>query len=203
MHHRRRHQGEQRAGQHHRGDRHVPERDEGEDRQRRADGDRHLRQVLAEERLKLLDAVDDRQHDAAGAFGAEPGRAERDDLVVQAAAQRLLHARRGAMRDHRAQVVEPGPQHDGDKGAHQRQRQFGRRRAAEQPGKELAEEDEAGDADCQREQANQNGQGDPSAQTNRHAPQPDIEVHQRLLFDAHPVRARDQVQTRVFQSLLS
>ena len=186
VHHRGRHQGEQRGAQHHGGDRNVPERDEGEDRHRRAGRDRHLRQVLAEERLQLLDAVDDRQHDAAGAFGAEPRRPERDDLVVQAAAQRLLHARRGAVRDHGAHVVEPGAQQDGGQGADQRDDQLGGRRAAEQPGEELAEEGEPGDADRQRQQAEQNRQCDASAQTARHAPQSQVEMHGSLSRDAPP-----------------
>ena len=43
----------------------------------------HLRHVLAEERLQLLDAVDHRQHDAAGALAGEPGRPECGDLVVE------------------------------------------------------------------------------------------------------------------------
>ena len=162
----RRHQSEQRRAQHHSGDRHVPERDEGEDRQRRADGDRHLRQVLAEEGLQLLDAIDHRQHHAAGAFGAEPGRAERDDLVVQPAAQRLLHPGRGPVRDH-------GAQHGRARRAagcaaqcaDQRHDQFGGRCAAEQPGEELAEEDEARDADGQRQQAEQDRQRDAPAQS--------------------------------------
>ena len=122
VHHRRRGQGEQRRGQHHGGDRHVPERNEGEDRQRRADRDRHLRQVLAEERLQLLDAIDHRQHDAAGALRAEPRGPERHDLVVQPAAQHVLHAHRGPVRDHGAHVIQPRPQHD----RHQRRRPAGR-----------------------------------------------------------------------------
>ena len=42
--------------------------------------------------LQLLDAVDHRLHDAAGALAGEPGRAELRDLVVELAAQLLLHA---------------------------------------------------------------------------------------------------------------
>ena len=99
-------------------------------------------------RLQLLDAVDHRQHDAAGALGAEPGRTEGDDLVVQQPAQRLLHAHGGAVRDHGAAVVERGAQHDGDAGARQRPDQRGGRRALEHAGEEAAEEHEAGDAEA-------------------------------------------------------
>ena len=119
------HQGEQCGAQHHRGDGDIPERHEGEDREWRKGGDRHLRDVLAEEGLQLLDAVDDRQHHTAGTLRAEPSGTERDDLVVEAPAQRFLHARRGAVRDHGAHVVEPGPQQDRGERAHQRHHQFG------------------------------------------------------------------------------
>ena len=79
-----------------RGDRHVPPGDEGEDRERRQAGDAELRQILAEEGLQLLDAVDQRQHDAAGALAREPGGAELGHLVVKPAAQNFLDARGGA-----------------------------------------------------------------------------------------------------------
>ncbi len=79
-------QGHERESEHHRGDRHVPEGDEGEDCQRSQHRDRQLRNVLTEEGLQLLDAVDDRQHDAAGALAGEPSRPECGNLVVEAAA---------------------------------------------------------------------------------------------------------------------
>ena len=102
VHHRWRDQREQRRSKHDRGDRHVPERHEGEDRHRCAGGDRHLRNVLAEEGLQLLDAIDDRQHHTASAFRAEPCGTEFHDLVIEPAAQRLLNPRRGPVRDHGA-----------------------------------------------------------------------------------------------------
>ena len=177
VHHRGRHQGEQRGAQHHRSDGNVPVRHEGEDRQRRAGGDRHLWDVLAEEGLKLLDAVDDGQHHAAGAFGAEPGGAECHDLVVEPSAQRLLHPCRGAMRDHDAHVVEPGAQQDGGERGDQRDDQFAGGCRAEQAGEELAEEGEARDADGEREQAEGDAQRDPPPQTASHPPQSQIEMH--------------------------
>ena len=81
------------------------------------DRDRHLGNVLAEERLQLLDAIDHGEHDAAGALGAEPGGTEGDDLVVKQPAQRLLDVHGGAVRDHGAAVVERRAQHDGNAGA--------------------------------------------------------------------------------------
>ncbi len=102
----RRDQRHQCRDQHHRRHRHVPERDEDEDRQRRQHRDRQLRHILAEKGLQLLDAVDDRQHDAAGALAGKPGRSQLGDLVVKPAAQFLLHPRRGAVRDHRAAMLD-------------------------------------------------------------------------------------------------
>ena len=95
---------------------------------------RHLRDVLAEEGLQLLHAIDDRQHHATGMLRAEPCGAKRHDLVVEPPTQRFLDTRRRAVRDHDAQIVEPGPQQDGHERAHQRHRQLGRPRAAEQSG---------------------------------------------------------------------
>ena len=60
-----------------------------------------LRHVLAEKALQLLDAVDHRQHDPAGALAGEPGRAELGDLVVE---RRAASPAPGCVpvRDHRA-----------------------------------------------------------------------------------------------------
>ena len=105
-------QGEQRGSEHDGGDGDIPPRDEDEDRDGGAQRDRQLRNVLAEEGLQLLDPVDHGQHDAAGPFGAEPRRAEGEDFVVELAAQIDLDDGRGAVRDHRARVVEPCPRQD-------------------------------------------------------------------------------------------
>ena len=51
------------------------------------------------------------------------------------------------------------------------------RRRAEQPGQELPEEGEAGDADGQRQQAQQHAEHDPAAQSAGHPPQFQVEVH--------------------------
>ena len=121
------------------------------------------------------------------------------------AAQRLLHARRGAVRDHGAHVVEPGAQQDRGERGHQRHHQFGRRRRAEQPGEELAEEGEARDADGQRQQAEQDAQRDPPAQPACHPPKPQIEMHNRPSCDTVAILGvlASIAQTRDFQPLLS
>ena len=135
----RRHESEQRGAEHHSGDGEVPVRHEGEDCHRRAGGDRDLGNVLAEEGLQLLDAVDDRQHHAAGAFGTKPYRAEGDDLVVQPHAQRLLHAGCGTVSNHGAKVVEAGAQQnrseDADQGDDQLRRSVPRGTAWRETGR--------------------------------------------------------------------
>ena len=112
----RRNQGHEREDQHHRRDRHVPESNEDENRERRQHRDADLRDILPEKRLELLNPIDDRKHDPAGALAGEPCRAQRGDLVIEAAAQILLNPGRGAMGDHSAMVIdEPAQQHrDGD-----------------------------------------------------------------------------------------
>ncbi len=170
-------QGEQGGGQHHGGDRQVPERDEEEDGQGRADGDGDLGQVLAEEGLQLLHAIDHGEHDAAGALGAEPGGAEGDDLVVELGAEGFLHACGGAVGDHGARVVEPGAQQDGDGGGGEGPGELRGGGAAEHAGEEAAEEGEAGDADEERQQADQDRAGDAAAQAAGQAPEPQVEMH--------------------------
>ncbi len=150
---------------------------------RRADRDRHLRQVLAEEGLQLLDAIDHRQHDAAGALRAEPGGAEGDDLVEQPGAQRLLHLRGGAMGDHGAGVVQRRAQQDRHGGAGQRHE---RNLLLEHAGEEAAKEGEAGDADGQREQAEEGGEQDAASQPHGQAPQLQIEKHAPIVPDCGP-----------------
>ena len=114
----RRDQGHEREDQHHRRDRHVPEGDEDEDRQRRQHRDAELRDILAEKSLQLLDPVDDRQHYPAGALAGKPSRAQRRDLVVEPAAQILLHSGRGAVGDHRAMMIDEAAQDDRDGDPH-------------------------------------------------------------------------------------
>ena len=170
-------QGEQGGGQQHAGDRHVPPSHEGKDRDRRADGDADLRQVLAEEGLQLLHAVDHRQHHAAGALAGEPGRAEGDDAVEQAGTQIGLHTGGGGVGDDGAGVVQPRPQQD-RRGGGQQQRQLRREAGTgEHAGEEKTDEHEAGDAGRERQQAERHARGDAPAQALRHPPEPPIEIH--------------------------
>ena len=143
----RRDQGDECRDQHHRRDRHVPEGDEGKDRERRQHRDRQLRHVLAEKGLQLLDAVDDRQHDPAGALAGKPGRPQLGDLVVEAAAQLLLHPRRGAVRDHRAAMLDEPRSSTAAATPDRRQRHRDKAGAGEDMRQQHAEDHEAGDAD--------------------------------------------------------
>ncbi len=181
---RREQQGEQGGGQHHGGHGQVPERDEQEDRQRGANGDGDLGQVLAEEGLQLLDAIDHGQHDAAGALGAEPCGTEGDDLVVEPGAQGFLHAGGGAVGDHGARVIEPGAQQDAGGGGDQGPGELRGRVAAEHAGEEAAEKGESGDADEKRQQADQDRGGDAAAQPAGEAPEPEVEMQGSLPFGA-------------------
>ena len=95
-----------REGQHHRRHRQVDERHPRKDQQRRQQRDQELRQELAEIGLELLHAVDQRERDGAGSARTHRGGTQGRDPVVDRAAQPLLHARRGLVRDHRAPMLE-------------------------------------------------------------------------------------------------
>ena len=148
--------------------------------------DRDLRHVLAEKRLQLLDAVDHRQHHAAGALAGEPGRPQRGDLVVEPAAQRLLHPGRGAVRDHRARwsskarsstAASGPPAAPPDRPSPRREHRASNRprntkRAMPNPSASRPS------SDCQR---------DAAAQPACHAPQAAVEMHSRLpRYRSHP-----------------
>ncbi len=175
----RREQSHQRKDQHHRRHRDIPEGDEDEDRNRRQDGDRQLRHVLAEKGLQLFDAVDDRQHDPAGAFAGEPGRPKGGDLVIEAAAQGLLHLRRGAVRDHRPVVLDKSAQQHRGGDPHGRDRHAEKPGAVEDVRQQHAEDRKAGDADDRGDEPEQDREGDPPPQPARQFPQTSVEVHRR------------------------
>jgi hypothetical protein len=109
----RRDQRHQRGREQDQRDGQVHEGDEGEDERRRQGGDGELRQVLAEVDLELLDAFHHREDDVAGAGAGEVGGAQRNDALVDGPAERLLHARGGAVRGHGAPVVEAAADRDG------------------------------------------------------------------------------------------
>ena len=181
---RRRDQCEQRKGQHHPRHRHVPEGDEDKDRQGCQHRDRQLRHVLAEKALQLLDAVDDRQHDPAGALAGEPGRPQLGELVVEAAAQILLHAVGGAVRDHGTLLLDPAAQDDGCGHPDGRQCHRSPAGAAEHLRQQHTEQHEPGDADHRGDQPHQDRRGDPPAQPACKRPQASVEMHRRHSFAA-------------------
>ena len=172
-----RHQGEQREGDQQRRDRQVEEGDEYEDARRQQNGSGELRQVLAEEGLELLDAVDRRGDHVAGALEPEMGGAELDHLAVEAPANVELNQRRGLVGDHGAQVLEPAAQnHDaGDRGEGLDQRVGAC--ALEDLGQEPAEQRQTGDADGGRDETYQHRAGDTPAHTYGKTPQPSVEIH--------------------------
>ena len=87
--------------------------------------------------------------------------------------------------------------------ASERHHQFGGWRRTEQPGEELAEEDEARNADSQRQEAEQDAEGDAPAQPACHAPKPQIEMHTCLPRYLRILGIVASVaQTRDFQPLL-
>ncbi len=161
--HGRRDQGDQCEDQHHRRHRHVPEGDEGEDRERGQHRDAELRHVLAEKGLQLLDPVDDRQHHPAGALAGKPGGSKFGDLVVEPAAQHLLHPAGGAVRDHDAVMVDEAAQHDSRGDAQSRQRDRDEAGIGEDMREQHAEDRKAGDAQHRGDEAQSYRRGDPAA----------------------------------------
>ena len=124
------HQAHERRAQHHRRHRHVPPSDDGEHGDGRERGNGELRHVLAEKRLQLLNAVDQRQHDTPGPLAGEKSRPEFGDLVVELKSQHLLHARGSAVRRRGALVFEHGAHEHDRRDRHRRQDERRRRRAA-------------------------------------------------------------------------
>ena len=179
-------QREQRGAQHDGGDGQVPPRDEEEDGDGGAQSDRDLGQILAEEGLQLLDAVDDRQHNAAGSLGAKPCRAQRQYLVEQARAQHFLHPGRGVVRDHGAGVIQRGSQQNRRRGREQQGSQVEPRVAPEDAGKEAAQEGEASDADAKRGEAQQDGPDNAVPKAGGETPELEIEVHRRIVPQPGP-----------------
>ncbi len=159
----RRGERDQSRDQHDGRDRQVPPHDEQKDRDRRQRGDADLGQVLAEKALQLLDPVDDRQHDAAGALAGEPGRPEFGDLVVKPAAQILLHPAGGIVGDHRAAMVEQAAQQHRESDADRRLGNGGETSAGEDPRQQHAEQSETGDPERRGGEADHDRQQDAAA----------------------------------------
>ena len=171
------HQARERHREHERRERQVPPGDDGKQREGRERGDRKLRHVLAEERLQLLDAVDEGKHHAAGALAREPGGAEFRDLVVELEAQHFLHARGGAVREHGARVLEHAAQDHRGGGRRGRQHQRGGGRAVKDAREHCAQEHEPRHADRGGGEAHEDGRDDAPAHAARELPHPPIEKH--------------------------
>ena len=145
-----RHEG---GGEQHQRDREIHEGDKGEDENRGEGGDDELGKVLAEVDLELLDALDHREDDVPGASPGEVRGAQRGDALVDGLAQGALHARRRAVRRHRAPVVERAAKDDrgGREGDERQQR--AERPAGDHVGEEPAEEGQTRDAGADGDEA--------------------------------------------------
>ena len=154
---------------------------EEEDDERRQGGDQQLRQVLPEERLQHLDAVDEAQGDAAGALLVDRPGPEREDVAVQLLAEPDLHLGAGLVGDVLfPDLDEPAPddQHgDGD----DHRDQIGDGLAANDAGEDDARERQSREVEGQAGQADQGGDQDPPAQALREREQSPVEIHARLL----------------------
>ena len=151
--------------------------DEREDRDRRGGGYEELRQVLAEERLQLLDAVDHREHHAAGAAAREPARSEREELVEQARAQAFLDAGGRTVRDHDARLFQRRTQHDRRRDPDGWRRYILEVRALKHQHEQAAEEHEPRDPRAQRQHPQHHAERDTPAQSRGHPPELPIEIH--------------------------
>jgi hypothetical protein len=144
---------------------------------------------LAEKGLQLLDTVDDRQHDAAGAFAGKPGRSERRNLVVEAAAQLLLHSGGGAVGDHRAMVIDDPAQNHGNGHPERRDRHCPEAGTLEYMRQQHAEDRKPRDPDDRSDQPEQDREDNPAAQPARQLPKSWVEIHQRF-----PVNRRNSAR---------
>ena len=170
-------QRHQRSGQRDQRHRQVDERDKGEDQHGRETRHDELRQVLAEVDLELLDALDHREHDVAGARATEVRGPERGDVRVQRGAQLALHQRRGVMREHRAPVLQRAAQRrdGGDEQDGQQQRPD--RRPGENLGEQPAEERQPRDAGDDGDQPDDDRPRDARAHAGGEAPELAAQVH--------------------------
>ena len=168
-----RHEG---GGEQHQRDREIHEGNEGEDEDRGEGGDDELGKVLAEVDLELLDAFDHREDDVPGASPGEVRGAQRGDALVDGLAQGALHARRRAVRRHRAPVVERAAKDDGGGREGDKRQQRAERPAGDHVGEEPAEEGQARDADADGEEADQRGARDAQPHAAREGPQATIEI---------------------------
>ena len=98
---------------------------------RHGEGHHELRQILPEIGFELLDSIDERKRECAGALTPGIGRPERGDAVEQHPPEPLLDERRRPVRDNGPPVL-AGPAHDHDaRDADNRPGQFGGRSTGE------------------------------------------------------------------------
>ena len=174
-------QGDQREGQHYRGDRQVNEGHDREDQQRREQRDQELRQELAEVCFELFDAVDHRERERTGTLAADGAGAEGGDAVVERAAEHLLHARGGLVRHHGAPVFGPAAQHHDGSDRQHRPFQAPDVAAGEDLADQPAQQAEPGNAEAGGQQADGNSAGDPEAHALCEDEEARFDMHGRML----------------------
>ena len=155
----------------------VEEREQHQDDDGGDEGDQELRQVLAEVGLELLDPVDHRDHDRAGALQPEVGGAERRHPGVEPLAQLELHHRRGAVGDHGAGVLQPAAEHHHRRHQRERHHQLGERVPGEDPREQPPEQREPPDPDQRREHPHRHRGRDAQAHAVRELPEAGVEEH--------------------------
>ena len=181
---RRREEHDERGEQHDERGGQVDEGDEGEDENRRERGHEELRQVLAEIHFQLLHALDQRQHDLATAMPREVRGPERDHLRVEHPTQPLLHARSRPMGDHRAHVLERAAREERAGGERERGPDLRQRPRHQNEREHPSEQRQPRDAGADGGQAEEDGAGDPAADSRRERPQPAVEIHAVMLAEA-------------------
>ena len=157
--------------------RQVPPGDDGEDREWGQACDAELRQILPEEGLQLLDPVDDREHDPAGALAREPGGAEGGYLVVEGGAQVLLDPCGRAVCCHGAEMLEGPAQQDRGRDRRRGKGQGRRWRTRDDARQQPAEEDEARDPHTGGNEAGQDLDGELYPHAAHHVPETLVEIH--------------------------
>ena len=170
-------QGEQRGAEEDGGHRHVEPGDEGEDQDRADRRDEQLRQIFAEVDLQLLDAVDQRDQDVAGAGQTEMRRAQRHDLVVQRGAQIELNRRRRAVRDHDPGVLQAAAGQNDQGGDRAQGEDIRERHAGEDQAQQPAEQRQARDPQRRRQKADGDRAPNAPAHPARKRPKPWTEIH--------------------------
>ena len=152
--------------------RHEPEYEHGRDRRHE-----HLRQVLAEERLKALDALNQGHQSVAGAALVEVARAKSEGVLVEVSSKLDLDGGRRMMADRIADVLEQAAQYDERRDRRQRGDQCRERRPSEHLRDDDARDGQAGYAGDNGGQPDGSRQQDPQSQALRHRDQSQVKVH--------------------------